>query len=291
MNPTQDTYRHRILKVQLHIQEHLDEDLSLERLARLAHFSPFHFHRIFSALVGESVHDYVRRLRLEAAAMLLMTTERPITRIAFDSGYDTHESFTRAFRQMFGVSPSQFRAGQRGDVPLTPTRPTKEERTMTTLTTTPEVQIRTIEPLRVAFLRHVGPYRDVGPTYERLTSWAAQRGLFVPGALVLGISWDNPEVTSPEKVRHDCCITVGPDFQAEGEVGVQTLDGGDYAVATHRGSYEQLGAVFGWLYGTWLPASGREPRHGPCFSVYHNSSPHTPPEQLVTDIYLPLEPR
>jgi AraC family transcriptional regulator len=223
--------------------------------------------------------------------MLLMTTDRPITQIAFDSGYDTHESFTRAFRQMFGVSPSQFRAGQRGERQVPHSHPTKEATTMTTLTTTPEVRIRTIEPLRVAFLRHIGPYQDVGPTFERFMGWAARRGLFVPGALVLGISWDNPDVTAPEKIRYDCCITVGPDFQAEGEVGVQTLDGGDYAVATHQGSYTELGAVWGWLYGTWLPASGREPRNGPSFSVYPNTPQGTPPEQLVTDIYLPLEPR
>src|SRR6266700_2976443 len=116
MSPTHDTYRQRILTVQLFIQGHLDEDLSLDRLARVAHFSPFHFHRIFRALGGEAVSEYVRRLRLEAAAFVLSSTDRPVTVVAFDAGYGTHEAFTRAFRQMFGVSPSQYRAGRRGPV-------------------------------------------------------------------------------------------------------------------------------------------------------------------------------
>src|SRR5947208_7373309 len=160
MNPTQQTYRQRILRVQLHIQEHLDEDLSLEKLARLAHFSPFHFHRIFKALVGESVHEHVRRLRLEAAAMLLKTTDRSVTHVAFDAGYETHEAFTRAFRQLFGVSPSQFRADRRLEVSRTPPI-SEEEETTVTATTAPDVQVRTLPLKRVAFVRHVGPYEGV----------------------------------------------------------------------------------------------------------------------------------
>src|SRR5215831_20213196 len=112
MNPTQDTYRHRILKVQLHIQEHLDEDLSLERLARIAHFSP-------------------------------------LTQIAFDAGYDTHESFSRAFRQMFGVSPSQFRAGQRPVPSIVSTGLQGEEKSMSNATTA-DVHVRKVDPMRVA---------------------------------------------------------------------------------------------------------------------------------------------
>src|SRR5215469_15420102 len=159
MIPTQQTYRQRILRVQLFITEHLDEDLGLDRLARVAHFSPFHFHRVFKALVGEGVSEHVRRLRLERAAGLLKMTDRPVTQVAFEASYGTHEAFTRAFRQMFGVSPSQYRAGQRGAAsPSTPDL--LEEPTMTTTASTPEVHIRTIQSLRVAFMRHLGPYRE-----------------------------------------------------------------------------------------------------------------------------------
>jgi len=288
MNPTQLTYRRRILAVQLHIQEHLNEDLSLEKLARLAHFSPFHFHRIFKALVGESVHEHVRRLRLEAAAMLLKTTDRSVTQIAFDAGYETHEAFTRAFRQLFGVSPSQFRADRRIEIALTSTISEQEESFMSA---TPNVEVRTLPPKRVAFVRHVGPYTEVGQVFERFCAWAGRQGLFGPSTQVIGIGHDDPSITPPDKQRFDCCVTVGESFQPAGEIGVQTIEGGEYAVLMHHGSYETLAESYRALYGVWLPVSGREPRHAPPFEIYHNSPKNTPPEQLLTEIHMPLEPR
>jgi AraC family transcriptional regulator len=282
---TNRTYRHRILKIQIYIQEHLDEDLALDQLARLAHFSPFHFHRIFKGLVGEGVIEYVRRLRLESAAVALKTTDRAVTQVALDAGYTAHEAFTRAFRQLFGVSPSQFRAGKRQ------THFTEEVRIMTSVQQTHEVRIEAWPARRVAFLRHVGPYTSVGPTFQRLMAWAGQHGLFGPSTLVLGICWDDPEVTPPEKIRYDCCITVGESFTPDADVSVQTMENGECAVATHRGPYEKLGDLYLWLYGAWLPTSGREPRHAPPFEVYRNSPMIAAPEDLLTDIYIPLQPR
>src|SRR5438132_4034806 len=142
MTPTDLTYRQRVLQVQLHIQEHLDEELPLDRLARVAHFSPFHFHRLFRALVGETVSEYVRRLRLESAAVALKTTDKTVLQVALDAGYGTHEAFTRAFRQMFGISPSQFRAGQN------PLYTPKETEPMTAAATY-DVRIEDVPPRRV----------------------------------------------------------------------------------------------------------------------------------------------
>jgi AraC family transcriptional regulator len=284
MNPTEQTYRQRILAVQLFIQQHLDEELPLDRLARLAHFSPFHFHRIFKALAGEAVHDYVRRLRLESAAVALKSTRRSVLDIALGAGYGTHEAFTRAFRQMFGVSPSQFRAGHH---PLSPSM----EVPIMTETTPRSVRIETVPPRRVAFLRHVGPFAGAGPTFQRLCAWAGRRGLLGPGTLMLGVCPDNPEVTPADKLRFDCCVAAPESVRPEGEVGVQTLAGGEYAVVAHRGPYATLGETYRWLYGVWLPASGREPGDAPPYEVYHNTPAEVSPEELVTDVYLPLQAR
>src|SRR5262249_24900612 len=114
---THTTYHERILRVLVHVQERLDEDLPLEDLARVACFSPYHFHRVFTALVGESVKEHVRRLRRERAAHRLRHTDEPVTRIAFDAGFQAHESFTRAFRALFGVSPSRYRGAHRPPAP------------------------------------------------------------------------------------------------------------------------------------------------------------------------------
>ncbi len=110
---TELSYSERILKVLVHIQQHLDDEIPLEELARVAHFSAYHFHRIFKGIVGESVKEHIRRLRLERAAFRLIRTDQPVTTVAFDAGYEAHEAFTRAFRTMFNTSPSGFRKQHR----------------------------------------------------------------------------------------------------------------------------------------------------------------------------------
>jgi AraC family transcriptional regulator len=107
---TEQDYNERIVRTLGYIQRHLDKELELEDLASAANFSRFHFHRVFHGLVGESVKEYIRRLRLERAAQKLKRQGSPVTDIAFEAGFETHESFTRAFGAMLGVSPSGYRA-------------------------------------------------------------------------------------------------------------------------------------------------------------------------------------
>jgi AraC family transcriptional regulator len=109
-------YKRRMLRVLVHIQQHLDESLQLEELAGLACFSPYHFHRVFKGMVGESVKEYVRRLRLERAASQLKLGSASVVDIALGAGYDSHEAFTRTFKTAFGTAPSQYRFGSPGGI-------------------------------------------------------------------------------------------------------------------------------------------------------------------------------
>src|SRR5262249_31553230 len=158
---TERTYQERILRVLVHIQQHLDEALPLEDLARVACFSPYHFHRIFEGMVGESVKEHTRRLRLERAAFRLKFTDQPVSCIASEAGYEAHDSFTRAFRAMFGEAPSQFRESQRA-LPFTmvpssihyvPNGKLDQLYNLQRGDRAMEVRIEQIEPLRVAFMR------------------------------------------------------------------------------------------------------------------------------------------
>ncbi len=285
------------MHVLVHIQKNLDKEMSLEELAKKAHFSQYHFHRVFRGLVGESLQEHIRRLRLERAASYLKYTEKSVTDIAFDAGYQTHEAFSRAFRQAFNSSPSEFRSNNTFVTQIGKTsvhyKDNVQENDITILIGDEkmDVEIKKIESMRVAFVRHVGPYDEVGEAWEKLCMYLGKEGLLGGPCQFVGICYDDPEVTAPEKIRYDACITVGDDFAPSDEISVQTIGGGEYAVTTHVGPYNKLGETYSKLYGQWLVNSGREFRSEPCMEFYLNDPDGTEPEDLVTDICLPLKPK
>ena len=286
---TQIDYRERLLRVMVYIQNRLDGPIPLEDLAKVACFSPYHFHRIFRGMVGESVKEYVRRLRLERAAFRLTSTNRSVIEIALDAGYETHESFTRAFSRVFSMSPSAYRRKCRNTaVSQTAASMWQRQSAIRMGDETMEVRFETRKPVRVAFVRHVGPYRECGAAWEKLCGFAAQKGWFSSDILRIGISHDDPDVTEPDKLRYDACLTVSGEFEATGEIGVQEIPGGAYAIVTHRGPYGTLEETYRRLFREWVPTSGRELLSAPCFEVYHNDPNATRPDDLITDIYVPL---
>jgi AraC family transcriptional regulator len=151
------------------------------------------------------------------------------------------------------------------------------------------VSIRCVAGMHIAFMRHVGPYDGVGETWSKLFTWAGPRGLLGPHTRIVGVVHDDPEVTPPERIRYDAGLIVNHDVKPAGEIGVQDIGGGEYAVAAHRGPYGGLGETYAKLCGQWLPAAGREPCSGPAFEIYCNSPRETRPEDLVTEIYIPLK--
>lgn len=154
-----------------------------------------------------------------------------------------------------------------------------------------DVKIEKEEPRRVAFVRHVGPYNQCGVAWEKLMAHMGAQGLVGAGSMMIGVCYDDPDVTPAAKIRYDACVTVDEGFQPEGDVGVQTIDGGDFAVTTHHGSYDKLNETYAKLHGEWMPRSGRTFRSTPCYEVYLNDPESTEPEELLTDIYAPLEPK
>ena len=281
---TQATYQERILKVLLYIQSNLYEDLSLEELAHLACFSPYHFHRIFHGMVGETLAGYIRRLRLERAAQLLVQGDRSVTDLAFEAGYETVESFTRAFKSRFGIVPSVYKKTNHVDL-ITRLPDFKQGEVRM------DVQVKEIPSRQVIFVRHTGPYPKCGEAWETLCKWAGPQGFLQPGVEFIGLCYDDPDITPADKIRYDACITVQSEVQPEELVGVQTIEAGLYAMATHHGSYMKLSETYAELCGQWAPQNGYEIRSVPSMEVYLNSPEETPEDELLTDIHIPIEKR
>jgi AraC family transcriptional regulator len=286
---TVESYQERLNRVLVLLESRLDEPAPLEDLARAAHLSPYHFHRVFTGMVGEPVAAYRRRLRLQRAAQQLALGGRPVTDIALAAGYESHEAFTRAFKAAFGETPSAYRTrAASGDRflagalrPVFPINPRRSDM---------EAEIVRLPARRVAFVRHVGPYAGCGAAWEKLCAWAGPKGLLGPQTQFIGVCHDDPETTPPDKVRYDACVTLARDVAPEGAVGVQELAGGDYAQTVHHGPYENLSAAYNDLCGQWIPAQGREMRHAPSQEVYLNTPDTTPPPDLRTLVLVPLEP-
>ncbi|MGH7526302.1 MAG: AraC family transcriptional regulator [Gemmatimonadales bacterium] len=279
---TRGDYAVRLDRVITWMAEHLDGTLDLARLADVACMSPYHFHRIYHAMQGETVATTVRRLRLHRAAVELIAGSLPVERIARRAGYASQEAFTRAFKAAYGEPPARYRASF---VPI-PKTSAKEDTMETTIT--PEVTIRETPPIRVAALGHSGDYQQIGATFERLVAMAAGQGLLGPSTRSFGIYYDDPASTPKGSLRSEACTTVPPGWTPSGELELREIRGGRYSVALHVGPYAELGRAYTWLFGTWLPGSGEEAADAPCVEEYLND-PHTlPPTEWKTEIWLPL---
>jgi AraC family transcriptional regulator len=280
---TRSDYAIRLERVFGWLADHLDDDrLDFAVLAEVACMSPYHFHRIYHAMQGETAADTVRRLRLHRAAVELITGELPVVRIARRAGYGSQEAFTRAFKTAYGVPPARYRASF---VPsLTPRG--AEDAMDTTMTF--QATIRETPTLRVAALAHRGDYLNIGSTFERLAAMAAGQGLFGPWTRSLGIYYDDPSSTPREALHADACVTVPDGMTPSGELQLREIRGGRYAVTLHVGPYAELHIPYTWLYGTWLPQSGEEAADAPSIEEYLNDARIVPASELRTEIWLPL---
>lgn len=152
-----------------------------------------------------------------------------------------------------------------------------------------DVQIKKIQGMRLAAVRHVGPYEECNKAWDTLCGWAVPKGLLGPDTVYVGIGHDNPELIPAEKLRYDACISVGDDFMAETPVMESSIPPGQYATMIHEGPYEGLKDSWHKLIMEWLPESGREFREGPCFEIYLNDPDSTLPEKLKTELHIPVK--
>ncbi|KIX15174.1 AraC family transcriptional regulator [Dethiosulfatarculus sandiegensis] len=285
---TSESHEKRILQVLSYIQSNLDEDLKLEDLARRACFSPFHFHRVFKAQVGESVASHVRRLRLDRAAWGLRFTERSVTELAWEAGYESLEAFIRALKDRFGLSPTIFRNRARSNLTKRMDLARRSENYVKKGACGMDIEIKKLEARKVAYVRHMGPYDQCTPAWEKLCAWAGPKGLLGPEVDYLGICWDDPDVTEEDRIRFDACITVPEEVQAEQGINITEVPSGDYAVALHKGSYDKLIDSYTEMCGEWLAKSGRQAESTFSIEIYLNHPDEVAAEELMVEIQMPL---
>ena len=313
-------YTGRINKVIDYIEANLAGDLSLSTLAGVAAFSPYHFHRIFTALVGETLNGFIRRRRIEKAAnLLLCNPSRPITQVALECGFSSPAVFARVFRESFGVSATEWvrgagrRLSKNGQVKSKDGKEVSKRweavsagvRMLDPVTRTwswrlamntgeVKIEVKDVPELHVAYLRHIGPYAGNTGLFERLFgklfSWAGPRGLVGPQTMALSIYHDDPDITDETKLRVDVAITVPAGTAGEGEISTTTIPAATYAIGHFEIDAEQYGEAWDLIMGQWLPESGYQTADSPCFEVYLNDPREHPQGKHVVDIYEPVKP-
>lgn len=272
----QADWRERIERARAVIEARLDEKVPLEDLARAAHFSEFHFHRLFRAAVGETVAAHARRLRLERAAYRLVQGDDEVVRVALDAGFESHEGFSRAFKARFGVSPSVFREERREVVGAR----AKEVGVM-------DIEIRERAACRVAYVRHEGAYGEVGTAWAALMKWCWTKMMFGKPS-TFGLCFDDPEVTPAERVRYEACMEIDQKAKVKGEVRAKEFAGGRYAVAVHEGPFETIGETYAGLCAAVASGAAGRVRLGdpPSLEVYLTDPRKTKPGELRTEVWM-----
>jgi AraC family transcriptional regulator len=330
----QEEYAARIHRVQDYIERNLEAPLSLEELSGVAFFSPFHFHRIFRAMTGETLGQFIWRVRVEKAAMKLYSNPKlSITTIAFECGFSGSATFARAFREAFGMSASEWRNGGYRDysnqrktdsnngkqvrktgketgfsllylngIPAgegaSPAQQPLKTRSKQMTNKNPikgEVNIERLPEMTVAYVRHVGPYKGdlklFEGLWERLMKWAGPRGLLQqPDVKMLSVYHDGPEVTMESKLRVSVCLTVPSQTKVDGEIGLMTLPGGEYALVYFEINGDQFQQAWDYVFGTWLPKSGYQPDDRYCFELYCNDPKQHPEHKHFVKICIPIKP-
>lgn len=312
-------YPRRMNKVLDHIDLHLDAPLDLPHLADVAHFSPYHFHRIFAAWMGETLGDYVRRRRLEMGARRLCSrSHRPVLEIALSVGFSSGEAFARAFKLYFGCSPSAWRIDGAKQWAAQLSSPAGalafEHRNFDQALSKPDqimdaeatnngisqpiateiimqVELVNLPATRIAYMRHIGPYGESISRFWHQT--------FLPWRLAnnlteypcYGIGHDDPSLTPADKCRYDAAVEIPENFVPGNHVIVTYLPGGRYAVAQFEDTLDKISQAWQELCRNWLAESGMTFDDRPAFERYgKNVETSAETGVLRCEICIPVRP-
>lgn len=305
-NRYQKEYIFRINRVIDYIDANIDKPLSLEILAEVANFSPYHFHRIFTVFTGEPLNGFVKRLRIEKAASLLLNNpESTISDIAYYCGYNSTSVFCRTFKSHFKISAKDYRIKMLDEFSKNSQQESKNdklndfsinyirivelnEKWKKIMKT--KIEVKEMPALDLIYCRHIGQFDQIGKAYEKLYKWAEPRGLIkFPDTNTVTVYHDDPKVTEIDKVRQSACITVDKDVKPEGEFGKLNVPAGKYAVGRFEVDVMEFKQAWDAIC-IWVSESGYQPDDRNSYEFYYADPEHHPENKFELDICIPVKP-
>ena len=281
MKTTEQSYRDRLNRVTAYLHAHLETDIGIEDLSDVACLSSYHWHRIYTAMSGETVATTLRRLRLQRAADRLANSDIEIAKIATLAQYSSQDAFSRAFRDAYGKTPAAYRSGG--------SHAAFKAANAATDAAGFKVTIEHLNAVRCIAVPHSGPYLQIDAAMGQLFGTLAANGLLSDTTQMQAVFYDDPDLVDAKDLRSAACSPCPDDLDLP--EGTQELlrAAGAYAKLEYTGPYADMKDAYRWLYGVWLPNSGYEISERPAFETYLNSPVDTKPEDLRSDIYLPIE--
>lgn len=304
-NATNTDLAIRMHKAIQFIEENSTSKLLLEDVAAKAYFSPYHFHRIFKIITGETFNNFVNRKRIEkAAGLLLHKQEKTITEITDLVGFGSISSFSRAFKKFYGMSPKQFKESTSSRYSKICKTESKNGKVETELqqyiynmknlvnyieTKASKIEVIQLNEIPVAYVPHIGPFDNVGTAFEKLLKWAYPAGLMNGKNQVIAIYHDSPKVTSPDKLKMSACISIENTSINTKEINTRTIPAGRYVAATFELGLDEFKktyeAIFVWIFEKGFKVSDRlDP-----FDIYHNDYNQHPEKKCNLTIHIPVE--
>jgi len=297
----QADYRNRINRVFEFIDENLDEDLSLKTVSEIAFFSPFHFHRVFKFVTGETLNEYVTRRKIEKSALDLLHKNITATELAHKFGFSDNSSFSRTFKKFFGISPTEFKKqnpnrhskirqlesknGQ--DYPEYEKYICIIDNLKNWIKMNANIKIKEIPKMELAYVSSIGP-QNLGTAYGKLMQWATPKGLMNDQTKMVTIYHDSFKVTQADKVRMSACILLDKPTETKGEIGTTSIEGGKCIVGNFEIGLNEFEkswtGLFLWMNENGYTKGDREP-----FEIYHNNFNEHPERKAIVDFCIPIE--
>lgn len=298
LNESRISYISRINKVQDYIEDHLGEELCVQRLAGVAAFSEYHFQRVFRQITGESLYGFIKRLRLEKAIFLLRSNKRlTIQDIAMSVGFSNQASFAKAIKERYGVSASMIR--RTDDMMMKQFSPEISTNGKVSIESmlynNPiELTIQITDPIRVLYIRNTGAYKGDSALFRklitRLYNYADKKGLISSHSKWYAIYHDFGELTEEEKLRLSVGISVKEVIHSNDEFGCMELAGGKYAVGRFLLQEDEYQGAWNYMMSKWLPESGYMPDDRLCFEYYPPKEYEAEDRKRMVEIFIPITP-
>ncbi|MCD0489491.1 AraC family transcriptional regulator [Pedobacter sp. MC2016-14] len=298
----QISYISSVNKALKFIDGNLDTNLSLETIAKVACFSPYHFHRIFKAITNETLNSYINRKRTEkVASILIRKPEVSITELSLLFGFTSNSSLTRAFKKYYSSSPSEFRKQKNSRFSKISKIESKNgqghvvfeeyicsmDNLKNWIEMNAKIEIKEITKLELAYVKSIGA-QGITAAYDTLVKWATPQGLLQnPETKMVTIYHDSFKTTNPEKVRISACITLTEPLKVSGNIGRTSIEKGKFIVGSFViGLIEfekSWNSLFVWMAEHGYKKADREP-----FEIYHNDYRTHPDKKCFVDYFIPI---